>query len=376
MAELIPSTADEPRSIRLGLIGLGAIALTHASALRALPLTTRSRLRPTIAAAFSSRGSDAKLDAERVCAEHLLSLDELLNDPTIEAVDITSRTDAHASHLTQVVSAGKHVYVEKPIASSREALTRLATLRMPPGQVNQVGLVMRYHRAVIESRCLISCGAIGSVSHARIGILRGGYLDPARAMSWKLRPESGGGVVLDLGVHALDLAKHLIGPLTLSAASCRTVVPERSTAGGETETVKVEDWAWCELGSASAHVTVEVSRVALGATSIFIHVFGSEGSITMDLLRDAQPELVRLDGRESDYRLTARASSTFREAMKLMPPEALTLGWFTDAHLAALHHFLLRVTGSDPLPGYSPTVKDAIEVETLVWATLDRCGRG
>lgn len=362
---------ERPTPIRLALVGLGNIARTHAVALRAIPVTTSSLLRPSIEVAVTSRGEAARVDAAACGIDRIASLDEAISDERIDVFDVTSRTDQHAAQAEQILRADRSIYVEKPVGSTPRESGLVSAQALQAKAVHHVGLVMRYHPAVVETVALLRSGAIGSVRHARIGILRGGYLDPAGPMTWKLRRDQGGGVALDLGVHALDLVRLLVGAPVLRKAAARTIITDRLGPDGARQSVTVEDWAWAELEVEDTHVTVEVSRVAYGAETSFIQLYGSEGSVVIDLLRDTTPTFRRFDGNESHFRTHAHASDLVRSVRALAPTPRLTLGWFTDVHATSLHHFLLRAIGADPVPDYAPTIADAVSGESMVWEILE-----
>ncbi|HLY35737.1 MAG TPA: Gfo/Idh/MocA family oxidoreductase [Candidatus Limnocylindria bacterium] len=356
-----------PPVIRVALVGFGSIARTHLSALRALPVTRRLAVEPVVAVVVSERAAAireevAALGVERVVA----TLDEALADPELQLFDVTTRNDQHAAMGAAVLAAGRALYIEKPIGRTEEGAVHLAGVAASAPQVSQPGLVMRYEPMVVEARALVASGAIGEVRHGRIGTHHGSYLDPSRPISWRLRAETaGGGAMLDLGVHAIDLVRFIVGAVSVVRASARTIVSPRPADGG-TEAVDVDDWAWGELGIASGegHITVEASRVSLGAEGMPFELFGSEGSLVGDL-GGGQLVLRRFDGHEAEYRTRAARDALVLAVEELRPPPRLSLGAFVDLHAASLHHCLLRVAGSDPAPGLAPSLADAAAAEAI-----------
>jgi predicted dehydrogenase len=357
-----------PPVIHVAIVGFGSIARTHLSALRALPVVRRLAVDPVVTTVVSERADAIRDEVAAMGVGHVVAtLDEALADPTLQLFDVTTRNDQHAAMGGAVLAAGRALYVEKPIGRTEEEVLQLAGQAAAASTTSQVGLVTRYEPMAVEARALVAAEAIGELRHGRIGVYHGSYLDPARPISWRLRAATaGGGAMLDLGVHAIDLVRFIFGEVTVVRASSRTIVSPRPGDGGGEETVDVDDWAWGELATTSGegHVTVEASRVSLGAEGMPFELHGSAGSLVGDL-GTGQLVLRRFDGREADCRTRAAADPLVRAVQELRPPPRLTLGSFVDSHAAAIHHCLLRVAGGDPAPGLAPTLADAAAAEVI-----------
>jgi predicted dehydrogenase len=353
-------------AVKVGIVGFGSIARSHLSALRALPATRSLAVRPVVSVIVSDRVSEVRSEAQALGIERVVStVTEALEDPDVQLLDVTSLNDRHAAQATEVLRAGRALYLEKPVGRTVEEARVLADLAAASGAVAQPGLVMRYEPAIVRARALLREGAIGLVVHGYLANLHGSYLDPARPMSWRLRGSvAGGGAMLDLGVHPLDAMRFLLGEPRLERAAARTVIPARQTANGERELVDVDDWAWAQLAVGEARINVEASRVSLGAEGMPFQLFGTEGSLVGDVGSGAL-QLHRFDGGEAVFEAAARRDPWLRAVQELRPPPRLTLGSFVDLHAAALHHALLRVAGLDPAPGLAPSLTDAVASEQL-----------
>ena len=356
-----------PPELRVCLVGLGSIARTHAAALAALPTVRPLPFRPLLVAIVSDRPTEVAGDAA-VLGARVLSLDEALADATIDAFDVTSSNDRHLDQAGAILRAGRPLYLEKPIGRTPAEADLLAALAATSPAPSQAGFVTRYAAAVIEVHAMLRAGAIGELRQARLGLFHGSYLDPARPISWRQQAaRAGGGAMLDLGLHLVDLLRLLFGEPVLLAARHATFVAERPDGRGGRAPVDVDDWAWAEIGlPGGRRATVEASRVSLGAEAEPLELYGSEGSLVADLEDGRPPRLVRFDGREAEFRRRAAADPELRALADLRPPARLTLGPFVDGHAAGLHHFLLRVRGRDPVPGFAPTLADSAAAERLV----------
>jgi len=356
-----------PPSVDIAIVGFGSIARSHLSALRDLPVVRPGSVLPVVSTIVTERPAAVRDEAEALGVGHVVeTLEEALADDELRLVDVASRNDRHAAQARKVLDANRALYLEKPIGRTRQEALSLATRALDVDLPSQPGLVLRYEPAIVEARALIREGAIGELRHGRTGSFHGSYLDPARPISWRLRAASaGGGAMLDLGVHLIDALRFLLGEVRLVAASARTVVASRPGVDGDDEPVDVDDWSWGELElSNGAHITVEASRIFLGAEGVPFELYGTAGSLVGDL-GTGQLALRRFDGREAVYREAASRDPFVRAVEALRPPARLSLGSFVDLHAAALHHVLLRVAGDDPAPGLAPTLADAATAESM-----------
>jgi predicted dehydrogenase len=183
--------------------------------------------------------------------------------------------------------------------------------------------------------------------------------------------------MLDLGVHLLDAARFMAGEPVLRAARAHTAVTTRPGADHSRVPVDVDDWAWAELElPGGTWLTVEASRLSLGAEGQPFEAYGSEGSLVGDLAAGSLA-LRRFDGDEAAWRAQAARDPLVLAAAALRPPPRLTLGSFVDAHAASLLHHLLRSEGLPALVGGSaadelaPSLADALAAERLAHAIIE-----
>lgn len=210
-ARTVALTAVPPRAATgipgIALIGAGQYALS--SLLPALDQAPPHRR----LAVVSRQGASAGLAAQRFRFERASTdLDAVLNDPDLDAVIITTRHDSHADLLIRALQAGKHVFVEKPLATTLADLERVrAAMAAHPDLSVTVGFnrpwapLARRLKAALEDRggplhllCEINAGALP-------------------ADHWTLGAEGGGRLVGE-GCHFIDLMRHWVGrPITRHA---------------------------------------------------------------------------------------------------------------------------------------------------------------
>jgi len=130
--------------------------------------------------------------------------------PDIEIVIVATPHNCLAEIARAAVIAGKHVLVEKPAARGVRELSELPELAARHRVRVRVGFNHRYHRAFQQARKLVDSGALGRLMFARARYGHGGR--PGYESEWRSTPEiSGGGELLDQGVHLIDLARWFLG---------------------------------------------------------------------------------------------------------------------------------------------------------------------
>jgi predicted dehydrogenase/threonine dehydrogenase-like Zn-dependent dehydrogenase len=205
------ATTPQPGKIGLGLIGSGLFA--RGTLLPLLEGVTPVRLRGVATAS----GASSLHAAEKAGFEYCTSdYHELLADPSVAAVIVTTRHDLHAGMATEALEAGKHVFVEKPLALNEDDLRRvLAAWQTRPGSILMVGFNRRFAPA---TRALIArLGAGPAAIHCRVNA------GAVPATSWTQGEDEGGGRIVGEVCHFVDLIQGLSGGLTsyVSAVAMR-----------------------------------------------------------------------------------------------------------------------------------------------------------
>jgi predicted dehydrogenase len=217
------------------------------------------------------------------------SLDEVLADPSVEVYFDTQLTSVREASLLRAIAAGKHVYTEKPVASSLSGALRLARAARAAGVTHGVVHDKLFLPGVIKLRRLVEAGFFGRVLSVRLEfgywVFEGDQV-AAQRPSWNYRAEDGGGIVLDMFPHWQYLLTDLFGPLTALYARAVTGVPRRWDEAGVAYDATADDAAYAVLEFASGTVasvnsswTVRVNRREL----LDLQVDGTHGSAVAGL---------------------------------------------------------------------------------------------
>ncbi len=152
------------------------------------------------------------------CGKAVTDYREVLQDPKVEAVSVCTPNNLHCKIATDALKAGKHVLCEKPAARTYAEALEMQRVQHETGKILNIGMVNRFNTAVNKVKELIESGALGEVYHV-YGSFRSQRSIPGLGGAFTTRSISGGGVLIDWGVHFIDLILHCVGdpvPQTVS----------------------------------------------------------------------------------------------------------------------------------------------------------------
>jgi predicted dehydrogenase len=219
------------KAIRAGVIGTGFMGVAHTEALR--------RLGIEVVGIVGSSPERARAKAATTPLPPVVdTVEDLLADPTIDTVHVTSPNHVHAEHVRAALAAGKHVVCEKPLGVSAAESTALVALAEAAGVVNAVCFNLRFYAQNQNAAALVAAGAIGDPRFVT-GRYHQDWLLLDTDWNWRLDAARQGGLraVADIGSHWLDLTRFLTGQQVVEVlADLHTFVVERNHPTGDVET--------------------------------------------------------------------------------------------------------------------------------------------
>ncbi len=217
--------------IGAAVIGTGFIGAVHIGALRRLGIEVVGVL-----------GSSAARGAERASAlgvnKSYDTLEQLLADPKVQVVHVTSPNKAHYPQVKQVLAAGRHVVCEKPLAMTSAQSAEMLAMATATGLVAAVCYVIRFYPLNHQARGMVVNGEFGDIRLIS-GYFHQDWLAKPTDWNWRLEPEEGGELrsVGDIGTHWLDLTSFITGlRATEVMAELSTFIKERERPLGPVET--------------------------------------------------------------------------------------------------------------------------------------------
>ena len=164
--------------------------------------------------------------AEKYGCRQAETYEEVLSDPEVEGVLLTTPHTSHRENIEDAARAGKHVFVEKPLAHTVQEAKAAVAACEEAGVVLSVGHSRRHQTATRKIKAMIDDGTLGTVITAEAN-LSYGFALTLDDTNWRAnRAESPGGPLTSLGIHHLDTLAYLLGPIQrISAFSKRLISP-------------------------------------------------------------------------------------------------------------------------------------------------------
>lgn len=190
--------------VRWGVIGAGGFA--DARSIPGLLKSTNARL---VAVMVRDIERARALAEKHGAAQAYDRVGDLLASPDVDAVYISTPVDLHRDHVVQAADAGKHVFVEKPMAPAVRECQEMIRACERAGVRLGVAYMMRYRSQCKIARRYIDQGKLGDLVMARA---QNAFWYPDDAQAWRQQPQrSLGGVLYDVGSHAVDALRFLMG---------------------------------------------------------------------------------------------------------------------------------------------------------------------
>ncbi len=357
------------KEIRIGIIGYGQMGRIHSYAYRSIPLYYDGQPCKVVLKGICDANETLAKKAVEQAGFEFSTTDyrELVARKDIDVINVCTPNNLHADALLAAMKNGKHVYCEKPLAFNEAEARKIVLAADSAGVKHQITSEYRFIPAIMKAKELIDQGFVGRVFQFRGVYLHSGYIDPKRPREWRMQKEViGGGVLVDLGPHLLDLMQYLVGDVDEAAGTMETFFKERPLPedAAKMGKVEVEDAINVVLRFKNGAIgTADLSRVATGAEDeMRFEIHGQNGALAFNLM---QPnELLAFNAQEPKG---VQGFKKITTVQKYPPPAAMpapkfTMGWIRS-HIAAQYSFLDCVV-NDRMP--SPNFHDALKLHHLL----------
>ena len=253
--------------IRLALVGLGKMGLSHLSIVNTHPDVELVAVCDSAAYVLEVLGKHAGIKGY---ADYTRLLDEQRPD----AVLIATPPRLHGPMVRAAVERNIHVYCEKPFCMDATEGLRLAELAERNGLVNQVGYHYRFVATFQEMKRLVDAGVLGAIHHLRAEA-NGPVVVRPSGSTWRGSKADGGGCLYDYASHAIDLLNYLVGrPLAVAGTVLQQVFSR-----------DVEDEVYSTFlysDGKTAHLAANWSDESFRKMSVRVSAWGSKGRICAD----------------------------------------------------------------------------------------------
>jgi len=291
----------------VGLIGTGYMGKCHALAWNAVRQIFGDVERPRLVHLAEANADLARVRASEFGFEKATGdWRDLLADPDVQVISVTTPNQFHAEMAIAALQAGKHVWCEKPMAPALADAERMLAAARASDRVAIMGYNYIQNPVMRQIRALMEDGAIGDINHVRVEMDEDFMADPQALFYWKSEASSGYGALDDFAVHPLSLLWFLFGHVEAVIADMVKPYVERPLAEGGRRAVENHD-----IASVLMHLGGGISAVLMANRSawgrkgrIALQIFGSKGSILFDQERMNEFELYQASGApaEQGYR--------------------------------------------------------------------------
>ena len=338
------STPNGSRQLGIGVIGCGGIA-RHAH----LPNIARNPRTNLVAVcdidldranAFAAEFGDGKTAAYQ-------DYQDLLANPDVDMVCVTTWAAAHAEPVIAAAQAGKHIMCEKPIAITlADAAAKAAGVKMSMGYQTRFGNGWPRVKQIIDE------GLLGEI----MGVTMASAAPSSHGVPWFLKKDlSGGGVLIDWGIYTAYTLNWWLGPVDRVYATSKTFRKEVEVRGELLTDVDVEDTVAAHLEFASGAMGTWYSAWAVKANHGGTAIDGREGSLTIqgDTIRVKSARIA-----DPDY------LSGWHEISVANPP-------LVEMHYRKIDHLVQSILDDTPLLLTGEDGRDALELVLAIYKSAE-----
>jgi predicted dehydrogenase len=277
-----------PKTLNIGMVGYKFMGRTHSNAWLKADKFFDLKARPVMKV-ICGRDRAGVMNACSRWGWSQFATDwrEVVDDPTIDIIDINTPNDSHAEIAIAAAKARKAILCEKPLAMDVKQARQMVEAVTKAGVVNMVCHNYRRIPAIVLAKKMIAAGELGRIYHYRARYAQDWIVDPNFPLVWRLQSKiAGSGTHGDINAHIIDLGRYLIGEFSEVCGLMETFIKERPLQGESSKKGKVTvDDAVMFIGrfENGALANVEATRFALGRKNgIQIEINGSKGSLVFD----------------------------------------------------------------------------------------------
>lgn len=353
------------KKLRLGLIGSGFMGKTHvfgfAAAQRVFDLPYEVEL-----ACIADINMD-QAEAARSALGFARATDvwqTMIDDPSIDIIDITAPNALHKQMALAAIAKGKHVYCEKPLAPRAQEALEMTEAAEAAGVKTQVGFNYLCNPMINLAKQMIAEGELGEIRGYR-GLHAEDYMTDANGPFTFRHDPAGGGALADIGSHALATAEFLVGPIARVMGDCVTMIGCRPDGRGGTKEVTTDDVGRAFVRFANgATGSIEGNWIATGRKMQHdFEVYGTKGALAFSQERFNELHFYSTSdakGRQGFRRIEAGPDHTPYGRFCVAPGHQLG---FNDLKAIEVAGYIEAIAGLRPEPF---NFRAGLRIQTLV----------
>lgn len=268
------------KKINVGLIGVGRMGLVYAEDLAyRVPqanLVAASDINPAVEASAKALG----------VAKWYPNFQDLIDDKSVDAVVIITPTSSHRDIIIAAAKSGKAIFCEKPLSISLDEAREIQQVIADTGVFFHMGFMRRFDRGYRVAKEKIEQGEIGTPV-----LFKASSRDPFRPSLEYMDPRHSGGIMIDMGIHDIDLARWMMGEIS-SVYTIGGVLayPEVNEVGDIDNAVVTLNFASGALG------VIDLSRSGVYGYDIRAEILGTKGTLKVGYLRETPVTVLNKEG--------------------------------------------------------------------------------
>lgn len=366
------------RKINIGIIGGGFMGKTHSYAIRNLSYFYKDLpfepVLHTVCTSNLESANRAKDDLGFMYASN--DCEEVIGNPDIDVIDICSPNSLHARQILMAIDANKHIYCEKPAVTKREEILEVYKGLKDSKSVNGIVFNNRYFPATLRARQLVQEGKLGNIVSFSASYLHASSLQGARH-GWRSNKDlAGGGVLFDLGSHAIDLISYIIGNnkfIESVIGASYTLNPLGTDCEEHFNMI-----ARFDLGKLGQ---ISLSRITIGTNDeLKVSIHGNKGALSFNLMEANY--LYFYDGTLKDEPYGGDLGykkidcvGKYQAPGGFFPSPKAPLGWL-QGHVHSMYTYLQAVYEGDKKLSKGARLIDSLSVNCIMDAAYKSCESG
>jgi predicted dehydrogenase len=247
-------------TLKWGVLGAGSVAQR-----RAIPAINKAK-GAELHALFSRTAERAEgIVAEHGAGTYYTAVPDLLSDSELDAIYVSTPVYLHCEQVVQAAEQGLHVLCDKPMAMNPEECQRMIDACEANGVHLEICFLFRFHSCFKQIRNWVHAGRLGRIVQGRMPLLKP---FPIPHGAWRGNPDQGGGgCLMDLGAHSVDLLRYIVGEVSEVSAFCNSAIYDYNVEESGLIMMRFEN---------GAQGFTDTSFAAAGC-DLVIEVYGTDG---------------------------------------------------------------------------------------------------
>ena len=345
-------------NLKIGITSYGKITKTHLHALQAMKILPHALL---------TRKTNSE---KKQLFQHVYVDTNSFFADKFDIVDVCGANYQHYPYALQAIEKGCAVYLEKPIALNLKEADILFQKSQEYQTLSAVALINRFNPIIVLARDLCKSGKLGNIIHFKAHFYHSSYNTMDKLMTWRQNFSlSGGGAIVDLGIHTIDIIHFLLGNIDSVISTSATIYKNRYTDDTHTTMEENDTDEYTAVLMKTKNNTIGILESSRISHSIHkdpvIEIFGTKGSV---IVYEDEIKWLDIENNELHNQDDITPSHFYRYLIDSCLPKTL-MNHFETMHYTSLNNFL-NMYHKKHFFKETPTIKEAYQAQAVIDAIL------